>query len=118
MMRSGNLITVNGTIYEYMGYDEDLKFHKGAIIEIDDEGILTHTHRNWYFSTEELANNEMDLTLAQVEGLVEHFIRQDYALTAEEMAEIVEDIVCRCFAVTGIPKIEEMADYIAKYMER
>ena len=117
MYKQGNLIAVNGAIYDYIGYDEEIKLHKVAVVEIDEEGILTNTHSTWYFSAEELKNNEVDFTKQQWYGIVEHFIRQDYDLNEEEIADATEEIVGRCFAY-GIPKFHELTDYIAEYMNR
>lgn len=117
-MDRGQLIAVSGKIYEYDRYDKYLKVHFATEVEIDDEGILTATYVPCCFSDEELANNQIDLTPPQLEGLVTHFIRQGYDLTDDEIGEVVEDILCRCFAVTGTPKFEELSDYIDEYMCR
>ena len=56
------------------------------------------------------------MTKTQWYKTVSQFIRQNYTdLTAEEINDITEDIVGRCFAY-GIPQIHELADYIADYM--
>ena len=116
-MNQGNLITVNGGIYEYIGIDEAINLHKVAEVEIDAEGKLTATHSIRYFSAEELKKTSTHFTMLQWYGIVEHFIRQDYDLTDEEIAEAAEDIISRCFAYE-IPKLHELADYIAEYMNR
>ena len=116
-MKIGQIIAVNGVLYEYGGSEES-KLHKVYVIDIDEEGILTYTHSTWYFTDEELSNRGIDLTQAQWIGLTEHFIRQEYDLTEDEITDAAEDIVCRCFAVTRIPLVEELPNYIAHYMDR
>ena len=122
-MKQGDLIAVNGNLYEYGGieeaeYTKDLKWHKVYVIDIDEEGILTSTGITWHITTEELKNNEIHFTKPQWYGIVECFIRQDYDLTEEEINDAVEDIVGREFAY-GRPKtIEELQKHIAIYMDR
>ena len=118
-MRKGQLIAVNGRIYEYVKYDDVANVHLVSEVGIDCDGILTSTHILSYFYTEQLleGNNKIDLTARQWFGLVEHFIRQDYDLTEREIEDITEDIVGRCFAY-GIPQFDQLADYIADYMDR
>lgn len=111
-----NLIAVNGVLYEYAGIED--KLHKVYVVDIDDEGILTVTYNSWYLTDEELSNRGIKLTQKQWIGLTEHFIRQDYSLTEEEIKDAAEDIVCRCFAATRIPLVEELPNYIAIYMNR
>lgn len=117
-MKSGDLIAINGSLYEYGSYDEKGKLHIAFVIDIDEDGRLTHTYNGWYFTDEELANNKIDLTLNQWCGLVAHFIREDYDLTEEEIEDAADDIVCRCLSVTGVPLVEELPNYIAEYMDR
>lgn len=117
-MDRGQLISVNGKIVEYDRYDKYLNTHFGTEIEIDNEGILTHTHIPCCFTDEELSNRGINLTQEQWIGLTEHFIRQEYDLTEEEITEAAEDIVLRCFTVTRIPLVEELPNYIAIYMDR
>ena len=117
-MKQGQLIAVNGNLYDYIGYDEEIKQHKVAVVDIDEEGILTNTHSTWYFTDEELSNRGINLTDKQWVGLIEHFIRQEYDLTEEEIKDASEDIVYRCFTVTRIPFVEELPNYIAIYMDR
>ena len=116
MLKAGDLIAVDGNLYDYVGYEEGI--HKVAVVDIDEEGILTNTHNTWYFTDEELSNRGIDLTQKQWIGLTEHFIRQDYDLTEEQIKDAAEDIVCRCFATTRIPLVEELPNYIATYMNR
>ena len=59
----------------------------------------------------------MNFTKNQWYGIVAHFIRQNYELPEEEIADATEDIVGRCFAY-GIPKFNELTEYIADYMNR
>lgn len=115
MCKQGQLIAVNGVLYEY-GEIED-KLHKVYVVDIDEEGILTATYSSWYLTDAELSNRGIDLTQKQWYGIVEHFIRQDYDLTEMQIKGAVMDIVDRCFAY-GIPKIHELADYIAEYLNR
>lgn len=122
MYKEGTIIAVNGNLYEYGGIENAEyskgKLHKVYVIDIDEEGILTATHSTWYFNEEKLAINEVNFTKDQWYGIVAHFIREgDFDLNEEEMEDATEDIVGRCFAY-GIPKIHELADYIADYMNR
>lgn len=117
-MRPGDLIAVNGNLYDYVGYDKEINQHKVAVVDIDEDGILVNTHSTWYFTDEELSNRGIDLTEKQWIGLTEHFIRQEYDIAEEEIKEAAEDIVCRGFAVTRIPLVEELPNYIAIYMDR
>ena len=116
MYKTGEIIAVNGAIYEYGGIEGNL--HKVYVIDIDEAGMLTHTHSTWYFTAEELKNSEVHFTEDQWYGIVAHFVREgNFDLNAEEMEEATEDIVGRCFAY-GIPKIHELPKYIAEYMNR
>lgn len=119
-MDRGQLVAVKGRIYEYDRYDKYLDVHFATEIEIDDEGRLTHTHIPCCFSNEEFTFSDDGtdyFTNKQWYGIVEHFIRQDYNLKEEEIADAVEDIVVRCF-VYDSPKIHELTDYIAEYLNR
>lgn len=117
-MLQGKLIAINGNLYEYGHYDVDAKRHIAYVVEIDDNGNLTATYDAYAFTYEEMLDNKIDLTPFQWEGLVRHFLVNDYEMTEEELGEIVEDIVCRGFAVTGLPTIEELPRYIDEYMDR
>lgn len=123
MYKEGQLIAVNGNIYEYGGeenadFTKDLKLHKVYVVDIDEDGNLTHTHRSDYLTTEELSNKEIHLTQDQWHRIVEQLIRYEYAdLTEEAITDATEDIVGRCFAY-GIPKFDELEAYIACYMNR
>lgn len=120
MYKEGQLIAVNGNIYEYGGIEDadfakDLKLHKVYTIDIDDEGNLLHTYVTDYFTTEELGNDTIKLTKEQWFGVVAQCARD---VDPEYAEEIAEDIVCRCFVITGIPKMHELENYIAEYMNR
>lgn len=119
MYKPEQIIAVDGAIYEYIGFDESLNLHRLSEIAVDENGILTYTYRVCYFSTEELANNEVNFTKNQWYGIVECFLIGDYSvnLEYEEIKDATVDIVERCF-VYGIPKIHELTDYIAEYMNR
>lgn len=119
-MKVGNIIAVSGNLYEYGGieYSKKLKLHKVYDVEIDEDGILTATHNTWYLTDEEISNRGIRLTEKQWIGLTEHFLREEYELTDEAIRKIAEDIVCRCFAVTRRPLVEELPNYIAIYMDR
>lgn len=114
-MIKGNLIAINGELYEY-AYKGD-NYHIAYEVMIDDEGRLTETYEAYAFTDEELKNNAVNFTQSQWYGIVEHFIRQDYDLTELQINGAVMDIVDRCFAY-GIPTIEELPEYIAEYMNR
>jgi hypothetical protein len=118
-MNRGQLIAVNGEIYEYDKYDKCLDVHFCTEIEIDEYGNLTMTYVPCYFNTEELENDTLNLTEKQWLGMVETLIRSAYTLEDNESVETAaEDIVYRCFTLTGIPKMHELEDYIAEYMDR
>lgn len=124
-MKAGQLIAVNGNIYEYEGivdaeYDKGVKYHKAYDVDVDEEGMLTAIGRSMYFTDEELTEgfNKINLTKDQWYGIVAHFIREgNFDLNEEEIEEATEDIVGRCFAY-GIPKFHELPEYIADYMNR
>lgn len=118
-MERGQLIAVNGGIYEYDSHHSNLKVHLVAGVEIDEKGILTSTHIPCAFSDVEFAEgyNKTNFTQEQWYGIVEHFIRQTYCIDDEEIAEATEDIVGRCF-VMNMPEFDELEDYIACYMNR
>jgi hypothetical protein len=118
MLKRGQLIAVNGNLYEYDRYDKHLNVHFCTEVEIDEDGTLTATYVPCGFTDEELSNRGINLTQEQWIGLTEHFIRQEYVLDEEEIKEAAEDIVCRCFTVTRIPLVEELPNYIAHYMDR
>ena len=123
MYKEGQLIAINGNIYEYGGIEDadftkDLKLHKVYVIDIDDEGNLTHTQRSDYFTTEELSNKEVHFTQDQWYKIVEQLIRYEYAdLTDEQITDATEDIVSRCF-VMNMPEFDELEEYIECYMDR
>ena len=123
-VKQGQLIAVNGAIYEYGEiesglYTKNLKLHKVYDVEIDEDGILTATYNSWYFTDEELTEgiDKIQLTAKQWRGVVEFFLRQDYDLAEDEVVKATEDIVSRCFAY-GIPKFHELENYIADYLKR
>jgi hypothetical protein len=62
--------------------------------------------------------NKTNFTQDQWYGIVEHFIRQAYCIDDEDITEATDEIVGRCFSVTGIPKFDTLEDYIAEYMNR
>lgn len=117
-MENGTLIAIGGNLYEYGHYDGDAKCHIAYTVEIDEDGNLTATYDAYAFADEELLDNKIELSPFQWEGLVRHFLLNDYEMTEEELGEVVEDIVCRGFAVTGLPTIEELPKYIDEYMDR
>jgi hypothetical protein len=116
-MEKGNLIAVNGNLYEYgevVG-----KVHRVYAIDIDDQGKLTHTYSAWFFTDEELTEgNKPNFTEEQWIGIVETLLRNDYDLTEEEIETAAEDIVCREFAILGVPTVEELNHIIETYMNR
>jgi hypothetical protein len=123
-MKTGQLIAVNGGIYEYgevvaADYTKELKLHRVYVVDIDEEGILTSVGSTWYFTSEELTNgfNKINLTEAQWHGIVEGIIRRDYAISDEEINEATDDIIYRCFALNK-PQFDELEEYIACYMKR
>lgn len=118
-MKSGDLIAVNGDLYIYVGYDEKYKKHEVSVVDIDEDGNLTATHNDWYYRDEELTvGNKPNFTEKQWIGIVETLIRNDYDLTEEEVETAAEDIVCREFAILGVPTVEELNRRIEIYMNR
>lgn len=123
-MKPGDLIAVNGSLYEYGGieeayYTKDLKLHKVYVVDIDEDGNLTNTHIPCYFTDEELTEGtKPPLTVKQWCGIVETLIRNDYDLTEEEIETAAEDIVCREFTILGVPTVEELNRRIETYMDR
>ena len=116
-MIKGNLIAINGELYEY-AYKGD-NYHIAYEVMIDDEGRLTETYEAYAFTDEELKNNAVNFTQTQWCGIIEHFIRQEYNLPDKEIRTAAEDIVFRCFTYGyGIPTIEELPEYIAEYLNR
>ena len=125
MLRQGQLIAVNGNLYEYGGYDKEFKVHLVYEVEIDEDGNLTATYVERAFTDSELSNRGIKLTDKQWLGIVKYMLRNDYAwsnvlynLTEEEIIDAADDIVCRCFVTTRIPLVEELPNYIAVYMDR
>lgn len=120
-MDRGQLIAVNGAIYEYDRYDKYLDVHFASEIEIDEDGHLTATYVPCCFSPKELTEgfNTIQLTEAQWYGVVRSIITQNYFddLTYEQIEDATEDIVGREFAY-GVPKFNELSEYIADYMNR
>ena len=112
------IIAAQGNLYVYDGFDEDIKLHRVVDVDIDEDGLLVCTNRFWYLSDEEMKDNAISFTPKQWRGLVEFFIREGYPeLKEESIIDATEDIVGRCFAY-GVPKFENLAEYIAKYMNR
>ena len=115
---ANDIIAVNGNLYCYEKFDEDMQMHKVADVEIDEEGFLTCTYRTWYFSDEELKDNEISFTKKQWLGLVKFFIQEGYPeMDDESIADAAIDIVGRCFCVNP-PKFENLEEYIAAYLNR
>ena len=118
-MKPGDLIAVNGDLYEYVGYDEEYKKHEVSVVDIDEDGNLTHTYNDWYYRDEELTvGNKPNFTNKQWCGIVETLIRNDYDLTEDEIETAAEDIVYREFAILGVPTVEELNRRIETYMNR
>lgn len=115
-MKIGQLIAVNGNIYEYGGIEKD-GLHKVYVVDIDEEGKLTAIGSTWYFTDEEIKNSNIHLTQDQWYGVVKHFLEQNHCLTEEEIDEATEDIVGRCF-VYGRPKFNELEGYVECYLNR
>ena len=116
--KRGQLIAVNEGIYEYSHYDVKTNLHTTTEVEIDEDGHLCSTFHFYAFTPEELENNKINLTEKQWYGVVECIIRNNHDLTEEEIAEATDEIVGRCFSVTGIPRFDTLEDYIAEYMNR
>ncbi len=117
-MEIGKLISIKGSLYEYGRYDENIERHIVYLVDIDEDGILTATYEAYSFTHEELMDYKIDLTQAQWGGLVYQYLADNYELTTEEMDDIIYEVSWRCFAVTGAPKVHELPEYIAEYMNR
>ena len=112
------IIAVQGNLYCYDKFDEDIQMHKVAEIEIDEDGLLTCTHRTWYFTEEELKDNKISLSQKQWCGLVEQIIRDEHPdFNEDSISTAAVDIVGRCF-VYGVPTVEKLPEYIAEYLNR
>lgn len=115
----GDLIAVNGNLYEYGGIEKaEYSLHKVYVVDVDEEGILTSTGITCCFTAEELKDNEVEFTKSQWYGIVEHFIRQDYDLEEEEIYNAVYDIVDREFVYGRPTTIEALKTHIAVHMNR
>lgn len=118
MHTQGQLIAVDGVIYEYDGIEAD-GLHRVYVIDIDEKGILTHTYNSWYLTDEELTAgfNKINLTQKQWYGVVSLLLREELKYSEETIAEAAEDIVYRCFTMS-MPEFDELQDYIDCYMDR
>ena len=119
-MEQGQLIAVDGKLYEYVRWVEKFKTHEVAIVEVDEDGMLTATYIHDYIKPDKMAEGigKANFTKEQWYGIVGHFIREgNFHLNEEEIEDATEDIVERCF-VYEIPKFHELPNYIAEYMNR
>ena len=49
---------------------------------------------------------------------VRKIITDNYNLSKKDIETAPQDIIERCFVITGVPKYEELFDYIAEYLDR
>ena len=49
---------------------------------------------------------------------VKKIITDNYNLSKKDIETATQDIIERCFVITGVPKDEELFDYIAEYLDR
>ena len=49
---------------------------------------------------------------------VKKIITDNYNLSKKDVETATQDIVERCVVTTGVPKDEELFDYIAEYLDR
>ena len=93
MYEKGQLIAVDGVIYEYDGIEAD-GLHRVYVIDIDEEGILTHTYNSWYLTDEELTTgfNKINLTQKQWCGVVSLLLREKLKYS-EEMRQLLDNIL-------------------------
>ena len=49
---------------------------------------------------------------------VKNIITDNYNLSKKDTERAKQDIIERCFVITGVPKDEELFDYIAEYLDR
>ena len=59
-------------------------------------------------------DQEVDIMYEKVKNI----IKDNYNLSENDIEIATQDIVERCFIITGIPKDEELFDYIAEYLDR
>ena len=111
-MKQGQLIAVNGKIYEYHTYNKHLEMHLVFEVEIDEEGILTLTGIPGYLANSELSHRKIDLTEKQWIGLTKHFLVNDFNISDEVIAKNIVD----SFATARTPLVEELPNYIAIYL--
>lgn len=109
MYKEGTIIAINGNLYEYGGeenadFTKDLKLHKVYVIDIDDEGNLTHTNSTDYFATEELKNDNVDFTEEQWHRIVEQFIRYDSPTSPKRKSPMQPMTSCSDALLTESPK--------------
>ena len=116
-LQKTGLVSVQGNLYCYDKFDEDIQMHKLSEVEIDEDGLLTATYVPAYFNDEDMKDKDITLTKRQWVGLVEYFIREAVDCTPEVVSEAAEDIVCRCFQ-TYMPTVDELPAYVAEYFCR
>ena len=49
---------------------------------------------------------------------VKKIITDNYNISEKDVEIATQDIIERCFVITGVPKDEELFDYIAEYLDR
>ena len=49
---------------------------------------------------------------------VRKIITDNYNLSKKDIEIATQDIIERCFVINGVPKDEELFDYIAEYLDR
>ena len=49
---------------------------------------------------------------------VKKIITDNYNLSKKDIETATQDIIERCFVITGVSKDEELFDYIAEYLDR
>ena len=83
---------------------------------------IKETIHDWW-QDYEIADGTEDNLLAYMEvnimyEKVKKIITDNYNLSEKDVEIATQDIVERCFVITGVPKDEELFDYIAEYLDR
>ena len=58
------------------------------------------------------------VNMDKIRDKVNKIIKENYTLEEEIVQEATQDIVERCFWITGVPGENELFDYVKNYLER
>lgn len=113
------LIAINNRIYDYDKFDDDSGMHRVYEVDVDEEGWLTATYIPNFISDEEFRNNKgINLTCKQWVGIIKQMLTHLHNLDDDKAEDAANDIVCRCFVSTGVPKFEGLNEYLKNYLNR